>query len=135
MYIITRCSTTDSTLRITTVYFGRNHEECVSSALRYCGGDIVTSLSGAVLIAESDCSGLSRGLMCLDPHQAENSVALGDAVGGGAGNGASPHEPMGQGQGHAALWRVESCDLCVKWDWLCFSLPCDTALDMPQNAV
>jgi len=66
----------------------------------------------------------------------KNSVALGASDGilpVGAGNGASPLERTGQGQGRALLWRVESCDLCVKCDWLRFSLPFDTAQDVPQK--
>lgn len=91
-------------------------------ALRYCG-DIETSLSEAVLITESDRSGQSHGLICLIRIRQKSSVALGAADGirpAGAGNGASPLEPTGQGQGRAVLWHVESCDLCVKSDWFCF---------------
>lgn len=103
--------------------------------MRYCG-DIVTSLSGAVLITESDRSLRACGLICLDPHQAE-TVSLWEPLTEfcrrGQEVGPAPPERMGQGQGRAFLWRVESCDLCVECDWLHYSLPCDTAQDTPQK--
>jgi len=81
--------------------------------------DTVTSLSRAVLITESDRSWQSRGLICLDLHQAEKQRRSGSFWRNSAGGGRKWGVPAGahgsRPRSRAPLARGVLWSVCEMW--------------------